>query len=85
MQEPSQTTEDNNKNIELKTLEKVFIINNIKQVDQTREFVRYEFEGEDFAIQSLYLNVNYANDKTAGQVSPYKIITDIMNKIRLFI
>jgi len=67
------------------TLDKTFIINNLKLVEQTREYLRYEIEATDLNIQNLYKNVNYANDKTQGKLSPYKIISDIMNKIRIFV
>jgi uncharacterized membrane protein YcaP (DUF421 family) len=66
-------------------LDKTFIINNLKLIEQTREYLRYEIEATDINIQNLYKNVNYSNDKTQGKLSPYKIISDIMNKIRIFV
>jgi hypothetical protein len=85
MVQPLQTTPENSNNIPNIILKKTFLVNNVKQYDKTRESIRLEFRCYDIEIKKLYLNVNYANDKTAGPVSPYKIISDVMNKVRLFI
>lgn len=60
---------------------KTFIINNIKQNTQNREYIMYEIEGQDLHITDLIKNVNYSNDKTQGKLSPYNIIADIANRI----
>lgn len=63
------------------TLVKTFIVNNIRQDTQNREYISYEIEGQDLHMSDLIKNVNYSNDKTQGKLSPYKIISDIANRI----
>lgn len=55
-----------------------FIINNVNIVSKQDETIIYEFIGELNNKTTLIKNYNYATNKETGKVSPYKIITDIL-------
>ena len=60
-----------------------FILDNTKIIDQERDKTEIHLIGTHTHILSLLKNINYSTNKEleTGQVSPYKIITDLMNKI----
>lgn len=58
-----------------------FIINDLKILSQTREIISYEFIGTHVNSTKLIKNINYANNKEQGKLSPYQIISNILTLI----
>jgi hypothetical protein len=60
-----------------------FILDNTKIINQERDKTEIHLFGTHVHILSLLKNINYSTNKEleTGQISPYKIITDLMNKI----
>ena len=58
-----------------------FIINDMKILSQEREVITYEFIGTHINSLKLIKNINYANNKEQGKLSPYQIISNILNLV----
>jgi hypothetical protein len=57
----------------------IYIVNNVKLVSKNEEMNTYEFNGILNNNLTLIKNFNYATNKETGPVSPYRIISDILN------
>jgi len=76
MVEPKQSY--NNEEI---TLECDLIVNNIKILSINQQFAKFEVECVYTTAIELSKNIMYSNNKEQGQISPYKIIGDVLNRV----
>lgn len=56
-----------------------FILNDMKILDQSRDTISYNFIGTHINSIQLIKNINYANNKEQGKISPYQIIFNLLN------
>lgn len=62
-------------------LNSMFIINDFKIMHQEKNNMIIQLEGVEFNILRLLRNINYANDKSQGPLSPFNIIKKVLGII----